>query len=222
MSGVRLVVVSNGQPTKPVSERVVVRKGRRCGPPKGSASASREAQRLAAVVLEVLAGVRTPTEAASAVSVPLPRYYLWEQRALEGLVRACEPRPVGKRSSERHRIASLEKEVARLRQDCARQQALVRASQRTIGLTAPSPPASKPGRTADKAGQHPAGKARHRRRPVARALRAAAALRADPVAEETPTVSSSVTSTEVLQRSVANSLSQPSAGASTQAAASET
>ena len=54
---------------------------------------SREAQRVAAAILEVLAGVRTPTEAAAAVGLSVPRYYLWEQRALEGLVRACEPRP---------------------------------------------------------------------------------------------------------------------------------
>ena len=56
---------------------------------------SRDAQRVATAILEVLAGVRTPAEAAAAVSLSLPRYYLWEQRALEGLVRACEPRPVG-------------------------------------------------------------------------------------------------------------------------------
>ncbi len=57
--------------------------------------ASREAQRLAAAILEVLAGVRTPTDAAAALEISLPRYYLWEQRALAGLVAACEPRPVG-------------------------------------------------------------------------------------------------------------------------------
>ncbi len=79
---------------------------------------SRDAQRMAAAILEVLAGVRTPTEAATALSLSVPRYYLWEQRALEGLVRACEPRPVGKAAHERHRMAVLEKEVARLRQDC--------------------------------------------------------------------------------------------------------
>ena len=102
---------------------------------KPQAAVSRDAQRVAAVILEVLAGMRTPTEAAAVVGLSVPRYYLWEQRALEGLVRACEPRPKGKVISQRHQIAVLEKEVARLRQDCARQQALVRASQRTIGLT---------------------------------------------------------------------------------------
>ena len=72
---------------------------------KFQAGVSRDAQRVAAAVLEVLAGVRTPTEAAVALSLSVPRYYLWEQRALEGLVRACEPRPQGKAASQRHQMA---------------------------------------------------------------------------------------------------------------------
>jgi hypothetical protein len=177
---------------------------------------SRDAQRVAAAILEVLAGVRTPTEAAVAVSLSLPRYYLWEQRALEGLVRACEPRLKGKAVQERQQMAVLEKEVARLRQDCARQQALVRASQRTIGLAA-SPPASKPAAKAGgKANAKPlgsvAGKAKRRaprsgRRPVARALKAVAALQV-PSEEETAADSpaaSSIPGADVVQRSVSSS-----------------
>ena len=91
------------------------------------------------------------------MGLSVPRYYLWEQRALEGLVRACEPRPKGKAASERHQIAVLEKEVARLRQDCARQQALVRASQRTIGLAASGPPAGKPAAKAGRQGGRQSG-----------------------------------------------------------------
>ena len=56
---------------------------------------SREAKRLAAAILEVLAGVRTPAEAAQALSIPLPRYYHLEVRALHGLLTGCEPRPRG-------------------------------------------------------------------------------------------------------------------------------
>ncbi len=182
---------------------------------------SRDAQRMAAAILEVLAGVRTPTEAATALSLSVPRYYLWEQRALEGLVRACEPRPQGKGGSERHKLAVLEKEVVRLRQDCARQQALVRASQRTIGLAASSPPAAKPngkavGKAAAKADSPAVGKAKRKRRPVARALKAAAALQASPGESENLVDSSSAgqpghplagrgSAAEVVQRSVANS-----------------
>jgi len=185
---------------------------------KLQATVSRDAQRFAAVILEVLAGVRTPTEAAAALSVSVSRYYLWEQRALEGLVRACEPRPVGKAASERHRIALLEKEVARLRQECARQQALVRASQRTIGLAVSPPPAAKAaakpgGKPGAKTAEAAAGKAKRKRRPVARALKAVAALQAAPSQGETPANSSSANRAEVVQRSVLDSLLQAAAAA---------
>jgi hypothetical protein len=161
-------------------------------------------------ILEVLAGVRTPTEAAAVLSLSLPRYYLWEQRALEGLVRACEPRLVGKAAHERHQMALLEKEVIRLQQDCARQQALVRASQRTIGLAASGPPvtkpATKPGSKATaKAGGAVAGKAKRKRRPVARALKAAAALQALPGESESLADSPSAIAADVVQRSVPSS-----------------
>src|SRR5262249_46597844 len=70
--------------------------------PRGGGVASR----VAACVLEVLAGVRTPAEAAGELAVSLPRYYQLEQRALQGLVRGCEPPPRG-------RVASPEGELAR-------------------------------------------------------------------------------------------------------------
>src|SRR5436190_1278627 len=54
--------------------------------PKGG----RVASQVAACVLEVLAGVRTPAEAAGELGVSLPRYYQLEQRALQGLVQGCE------------------------------------------------------------------------------------------------------------------------------------
>src|SRR5260370_40572180 len=47
--------------------------------------ASTEAKRLAAAILEVLAGARTPTEAAQVLALSLPRYYLLEARALHGI-----------------------------------------------------------------------------------------------------------------------------------------
>jgi hypothetical protein len=170
--------------------------------------ASREAQRSAAVILEVLAGVRTPSDAATALAVSLPRYYLWEQRALAGLVAGCEPRPVGKAASERHQIAVLEKELARLKRDCARQQALVRAAARTIGLAPPvAKPVAKPG---DKVSGNRGGKKPRKRRPVVRALKAAATLRALPIPEVPPAANSSGASCgQVLQQSAAPDLSPP-------------
>ena len=49
-----------------------------------------EAKRLCATILEVLGGLRTPTDAAGALSLSVPRYYALEARALEGLLRACQ------------------------------------------------------------------------------------------------------------------------------------
>ena len=50
-----------------------------------------EAQRLAAAILEVLAGVRSPPAASELLGISLPRYYQLEARALEGLVAALGP-----------------------------------------------------------------------------------------------------------------------------------
>ena len=138
---------------------------------------------MAAMILEVLAGVRTPTEAARVLGFTVPRYYLWEQRAIEGLARACEPKPKGQVMSQRHQIAVLEKELTRARQECSRQQALVRASQRTMALAASAQVASKPaakpsGKATAKTAEPVSGKAKRKRRPAVRALKAVAVLQA--------------------------------------------
>jgi len=131
---------------------------------------SRDAKQRAAAILEVLAGGRTPLQAAQALSLSLARYYLLEDRALAALVAACEPQPRGPSPDGARRLASLERACERWQRECARQQALVRAAQRTIGLAAPPAPPAK-----DK------GKKR-RRRPVVRALAAAQRLREEPPA----------------------------------------
>lgn len=146
------------------------------GRPKGAAAtprnlaegASAEARRLAAAILEVLAGARTPTEAAQALELSLPRYYVLEDRALQGMLVACEPRTVGRGPSPESALASLRRECDQLRRECIRQQTLVRAAQRTIGLTPPAPPT----RQAERG-----GKKRRPRRRTARALRVAARLK---------------------------------------------
>ena len=195
---------------KPLPRGVVLRKGPRRGHPRQTEQpASREAQRVAAVILEVLAGVRTPPDAAAAFGVSLPRYYLRERRALAGLVYACEPRSTGNAPSPQRQIATLEKEIAHLRQDCARQQALVRAAQRTIGLGPPPPP--KPATKAGKGPTSGAGKTQRKRRPVVRALKAAAALRTAVNTGATQADSASVVLAEVLQRSAQTSPAQPAA-----------
>jgi hypothetical protein len=126
---------------------------------------SRDAKQRAAAILEVLAGGRTPTQAAQALGVSLGRYYLLEDKALAALVAACELQPRGQRPDGPRRLARLQRECQRWQREAARQQALVRAAQRSIGLSAPPPPPVK-----DK------GKKR-RRRPVVRALAAVRRLR---------------------------------------------
>jgi hypothetical protein len=152
--------------------RRVVRHG---GPPQGTT----EAKQRAAAILEVLAGTRTPAQAAADLGTSMPRYYLWEQRALQGLVTACEPRPPGRGPNDARRIAELERSVARWERECLRQQALARAMQRAVGLSAP--PSGKPAAAAP-------GKKSRRRRPTVRALRAASALRSNSSSPETPQV----------------------------------
>jgi hypothetical protein len=128
-------------------------------------AAGTEAKKRAAAILEVLAGVRTPSAAAMALGVSVPRYYLLEERALQGLVQACEAQPKGRGANTEAQRVRLERECQRWQRECARQQALLRAAHRTIGLTAaPAPPLSKGN------GQ------RRSRRPTARALRAVARL----------------------------------------------
>lgn len=139
--------------------------------PRGSHTVqpgSCSANRMAAAILEVLAGVRSPADAARALEISLPRYYQLETRAMEGLVGACEPRSVGKKPSFENRVVVLERELEQARRESARQQALVRVAHRSLGLKAAVEPAPK--EASDRKG-------RRKRRPVVRALKAAAALR---------------------------------------------
>jgi hypothetical protein len=198
------IVAGDAASAKPLpTHAVVLRKRRQGRPAEPKEPISREAQRVAAGILEVLAGVRTPTDAAAAMGISVPRYYLWEQRALEGLVAACQPRGGGKIVSSRCQILALEKEVGRLKQECARQQALVRAAQRTIGLAPPAAP-----KPATKAGGKAVGKRARKRRPAVRALKAVAALRAAS-APENAGDSSGVPPPDVLQQSAVSNPSPP-------------
>jgi hypothetical protein len=134
------------------------------------AGASAEARRLAAAILEVLAGERTPTAAAEALGLSLPRYYQLEVQALQGMLVACEPRSLGRGPSPESALAALRRECEQLRRECTRQQTLLRAAQRTIGLAPPPAPGRGPERNGKK----------RRRRPTARGLRATARLREEP------------------------------------------
>jgi len=134
--------------------------------------ASVQAKRLAAAILEVLAGVRTPTDAAAAVSLSLTRYYQVESRALAGLLRACEPTTKGRQRSGERELVLLRRKQEHLQHELVRQQSLVRLAQRSIGLAAPVAPTGKSN-----------GKKPRRRRPVARALQVVTRLSTVPPAE---------------------------------------
>ena len=129
------------------------------------------ARRAAAVVLEVLSGVRGTAEACEALAITPMRYYVLETRALQGIVGALEPRPRGKRKSAEDEIREVRRENKKLERELARTRALVRLAERTIGISAVGKQKAPSG-----------GKLRRRRRTPERAARAIAALR-KPAAE---------------------------------------
>ena len=146
-------------PAKPVTKKT------------GKEDASREAKKTAAILLDVLAGSRTPTQAAETLGVSLPRYYQLESRGLDGLLAACEPRPRGRQAATGTQDETLRRDNERLRRELSRQQSLVRLTQRTIGV-APPPPVKATGK-------------RKARRPTVRAMRRAEELRDDAPAADT-------------------------------------
>jgi hypothetical protein len=155
----------------PTAPKAIVKRPRNTVPL--APQASKDAKRLAAVILEVLAGMRTLPQAAEALQLSLPRYYQLETRGLRGLLEACEPKPKGRQPNPAREMAALQRENERLRRDLARQQSLVRLSQRSIGLSPPPPPAPKA-----------SGKKGRQRKPLVRALSMAARLKQEVNAAE--------------------------------------
>jgi hypothetical protein len=137
---------------------------------------SKDAKRLAAVVLEVFAGLRTPQQGAEALAMSLGGYYQLEARAMHGLLDACEPKPKGRQPNPEREIAVIQRENERLRRDLGRQQSLVRVTQRTIGLSPPPPPPKATAKTS--------GKKTRKRKPVVRALALATRLQQEATASE--------------------------------------
>jgi hypothetical protein len=137
-----------------------------------------QAKQLAAAILEVLAGARTPTEAATALALSVPRYYQLEAQALRGLLEACEPKPKGRVRQVKTEVETLRKENQQLQRDLTRHQALARAAQRAVGLLPPAPVVNKAGK-------------KQRKRRVARALSVAERLKQD----TSPAIGTPTTST---------------------------
>jgi hypothetical protein len=109
---------------------------------------SPDGKRRTAVLLEVLAGVRTPQQAAEALGLSLPGFYQLEDRALAQLQVGCEVRPRGRQVSGDSKMAMLAREVERSTKEVSRYQTLVRLTQRTVGALSrgsrKTPPASSP------------------------------------------------------------------------------
>lgn len=165
---------ANGSPRRPAASTKATSLG------KGQRG---ETNRRAAAVLEVLAGVRTPSEAAQALGLSVNYYYVLERKALAGLLAACQPQPKGPpQPSGEQQLARLKRELEKCRQECLRQSALVRAAERAIGLSALLPPTRR-----EKQGKSESPKPpRRRRRPTVRALRATKTLRKNSSLEEMP------------------------------------
>jgi len=143
-------------------------------PTPAIAHADPEARRRAAAVFEVMGGLRTAPEAAKALGVSLPRYYSIEKRALEGLVSACAaPRRKGRQRTPEKEMDSLRGQIRRLEREASQNLALARAARWTGGLAIPAPAVK--GKESTKAKED--GKKRRKRRPAARALVVAEALR---------------------------------------------
>jgi hypothetical protein len=165
--------------TMPRMDGVAGKKTRRgMAVPRGG----REASRLAACVLEVLAGLRTPTEAAQELGVSLPRYYQLEQRALQGLVAGCTPARRGRALSPESENARLRRDNERLTRECQRQQALARLARQAAGL---ANPVAKPGKESVSGGRKRRVRRMVRGQEAARRLRQQAeAVTAGPGGEE--------------------------------------
>jgi hypothetical protein len=110
---------------------------------------STAASQRAAMILEVLGGERTPQQA-RILSMSLPNFYIVERKAMQGLLKACEPQPKGPPALVRSgSLQALQLELAPqpARMPASRQQ--VRAMQKAVGLP-PALRADDQGKTGDK------------------------------------------------------------------------
>lgn len=163
-----------GAIAQPKEDRPRARSVRKRSVAPGRQTGTPEAKRVAAVVMEVLAGEISPSEAAAILGVSLMRYYVIESRALGGLITACEARPAGHPVDPERKAAALARQLESQRHETARYQALARAAHRALGIVPPKPASSK---------TDAKGAKRRRRRPTVRALKAARELERSGAAE---------------------------------------
>jgi hypothetical protein len=141
---------------------------------------SKDARRQAVLVLELLTGLRSPSETCEALGCSSTRVYQLETRALQAVITAMEPRPRGPQPNLERRIAELERDKEALADELQRTQALLRAAYRSFGVPASAAPGG---------GSKPASRTRasKRRKKPARARKAIARAVAVDESETTPT-----------------------------------
>lgn len=167
--------------------------------------ASGDAKRVAGAILEVLAGVRSITDAALLLGVAPARYYTLEARAIAGLIAACEPRARGPAPGAglQAEVDRLRAERDRLREEAARYQALARIAQAAFGapvaVPAAPPPARNERRRPDAAARTDAPKPRKKRVATVRALRLARQVH-DPRGVMTDAASTAATPAPIIAR----------------------
>jgi Skp family chaperone for outer membrane proteins len=99
---------------------------------------SAEAKRKAAIILEVLSGLRSTQSAADEIGVALVRYYVLETRMLQAMISELEPKPRGRQVSVSREREKLQEELARTQRELSRLQALHRVTQRAVGVQEPA------------------------------------------------------------------------------------
>jgi len=97
---------------------------------------SKKAKQSLVVILEALSGECGTSEGAERLGISLSRYYQLETRALQGMLTALEPRPRGPTKSPDGEIRALKAELKGLQRELRRQQSLLRAASRSVGLKA--------------------------------------------------------------------------------------
>ncbi len=102
----------------------------------GTLRGSGQARKVVAAILQALSGEIGTSEAASLLGVSLSRYYQLEARALQGMLKAMEPRKRGIQKTPERQIQALVGEKKELEQELRRQKTLLRAAYRSLGLGA--------------------------------------------------------------------------------------
>ena len=128
--------------------------------------ADQQMRREAACVLEVLAGLRTPEEAAKVIGVSVPTYYNLEARALKGLLHGCRTESPGRRLALEKGGAESEQRCEELERQLQRYRSVLRNARRAAQILGESDESQATGSESG----------RTRRKPRVRATRAIDAL----------------------------------------------